>query len=77
MYENLVSNGYDQVKLIGVGKSQHMSSLENWTNGNDVIVSADDSPYSNWNDWGANQRDLFILDYDNTVVYHQNITSKM
>ena len=26
LYEDLVWEGYDQVKLIGVGKSQHMSS---------------------------------------------------
>mgnify|MGYP001159624283 CR=1 FL=1 len=52
-----------------------MDWLSNWTNGNHVIVSADDSPYPNWNDWDANQRDLFILDHENTVVYHQNITS--
>ena len=74
MYENLVSNGYDQVKLIGVGKSQHMSSLGNWTNGNDASVCADQSPYPIWNEWDAAQRDLYVLDHDGNVVFHENVT---
>ena len=74
MYENLVSIGYDQVKLIGVGKSQHMSSLGNWTNGNDAPVCADTSPYPIWSEWGAAQRDLFVLDHTGNAVFHENVT---
>ena len=74
MYEDLVSNGYDQVKLIGVGKSQHMSSLSNWTNGNDVPVCADQSPYPTWSEWDASQRDLFVLNHEGNLVLHENIT---
>jgi len=74
LYGNLVSNGYDQVKLIGVGKSQHMNSLENWTNGNDASVCADQSPYPTWNEWDAAQRDLYILDHEGNVVFHENVT---
>ena len=74
MYGNLVSNGYDQVKLIGVGKSQHMSSLGNWTNGNDASVCADQSPYPTWNEWDAAQRDLYVLDHEGNVVLHENVT---
>ena len=74
MYEDLVSNGYDQVKLIGVGKSQHMSSLGNWTNGNDAPVCADQSPYPTWNEWGSAQRDLYILDHEGHVEFHENVT---
>ena len=78
MYEDLVSNGYDQVKLIGVGKSQHMSSLSNWTDGNDASVCADQSGfagYAAWNEWEASQRDLFILNHEGTLVFHENVTS--
>ena len=75
MYENLISNGYDQVKLIGVGKSQHMNNISNWTNGNDTPVCADQSPYPTWNGWGASQRDLFVLDHEGNVVFHENVTS--
>ena len=74
MYEDLVSSGNDQVKLIGVGKSQHMSSLGNWTNGNDASVCADVSPYPIWNEWGAAQRDLYILDHEGHVEFHENVT---
>ena len=71
----MVSDGYDQVKLIGVGKSQWMSSLGNWTNGNDVSVCADVPPYPIWNDWSALQRDLYVLDHEGNVVFHENITN--
>jgi hypothetical protein len=75
LYENLISYGYDQVKLIGVGKSQHMNNISNWTNGNDTPVCADQSPYPTWNGWGASQRDLFVLDHEGNVVFHENVTS--
>jgi len=78
MYESLNAAGYGaQVKLIGVGKSQHMTSLDNWTNGNDASVCADQSGfagYAAWNDWGAAQRDIFVLDHEGNVVLHENIT---
>ena len=74
LYGNLVSNGYDQVKLIGVGKSAHMNDLSNWTNGNDAPVCADQSPYPTWNEWGAAQRDLYVLDHEGIVVLHENVT---
>ena len=75
MYEDLISDGYDQVKLIGVGKSQHMSLISNWTNGNDASVCADGSGNPTWNNWGASQRDLFVLDYQGNLALHQNVTS--
>jgi hypothetical protein len=74
LYEDLVSNGYDQFKLIGVGKSEHMSSLDNWTNENNVPVCADQSENPSWNEWNAAQRDLFILDYEGNLVFHENIS---
>ena len=52
-----------------------MSSLSNWTNGNDAIVVADDGSFPIWSDWGASQRDLFILDYEGNIVLQQNISS--
>ena len=77
MYENLISSGYDQVKLIGVGKSQHMNWLSNWTDGNDASVCADQSGfagYAAWNEWEASQRDLYVLDHEGNVVLHENVT---
>ena len=77
MYDNLLLDGYDQLKLIGVGKSQHMNWLDNWTESNDTPVCADQSGFSGyaaWNDWDASQRDLFVLDHEGNVVLHENIT---
>ena len=62
------------MKLIGVGKSQHMSSLSNWINENDASVCADNSPYLVWEEWGAAQRDLYVLNHDGDVVLHENVT---
>ena len=35
----------------------------------------DESPYPNWNNWEASQRDLFLLDANGNLVFHDNITS--
>ena len=51
-----------------------MSSLSNWTNGNDASVCSDTSPYLIWNDWDASQRDLYVLDHEGNVVFHENVT---
>ena len=74
LYQNLLESGYDQVKLIGVGKSQHMIFLGNWINNNDASVCADVSGNPIWNTWGANQRDLFVLDHEGNIELYQNIT---
>ena len=63
------------VQLIGVGKDSHMSAFSNWSNGNDSPICADTSPFSVWSDWGASQRDLFILNHEGEVVFNQNIGS--
>ena len=72
-----MSDGYNQVKLIGVGKSQHMNWLDNWTNKNNASVCADQSGfagYATWNEWDASQRDLYVLDHSGNVVFHENGT---
>jgi len=63
------------VQLIGVGKDSHNSSLGNWTNNNDTPVCADSSPFSSWSDWGASQRDVFVLDHQGNVVLQQSTNS--
>tara|TARA_B100000315_G_C14305758_1_gene463952 strand:+ start:253 stop:663 length:411 start_codon:yes stop_codon:yes gene_type:complete len=52
-----------------------MTSLGNWTNENDASVCADVSPYPTWDEWGAAQRDLYILDHESNVVFHENISN--
>ena len=73
----MVSDGYDEVNLIGVGKSQHMSSLSNWTNGNNASVCADSPPYPIWLEWDADQRDLYVLDHEGNVTFHGNVTGEI
>jgi len=51
-----------------------MSFLGNWINGNDASVCADNSPYPTWSAWGAVQRDLYILDHEGNIVFHENVT---
>ena len=52
-----------------------MTYLSNWIEGSDAIVTADDVPYLNWSDWGASQRDLYLVDYNQNIVFHQNISN--
>ena len=51
-----------------------MNWLSNWTEGNDVIITADGSPYPNWSDWNASQRDVYLLDHNQSIIFHENIT---
>ena len=74
LVEGLNSSGYSQLKLSGIGKSIHESSLDNWTSGNLSSVCMDESPYNVWNGWDADQRDLFVLDHNGNLVLHQNIS---
>ena len=74
MFIELINSGYTDIQLLGVGKSTHLSSLNNWTNSFDVPVCADSSPFSTWQDWGASQRDLFILDSQGQIVFQENIS---
>ena len=52
-----------------------MNWLGNWTDDNDASVCADGSGNPTWNNWGASQRDLFVLDYQGNLALHQNVTS--
>ena len=76
LYEDLLLNGYNNIELVGLGKTQHISSLNNWINSNSVSVCTDESPdHTSWVSWGANQRDLFILDKNGNLVLQQNISN--
>ena len=71
----MVLEGHTQVKIFGVAKTGGISFLSNWTDGNNAMVTADSPPYSYWSDWEANQRDLYLLDHELQIVFHENITS--
>ena len=72
-YEDLIVDGYeDYIKLFGVGKTDHLSNLNSWINGNNAMISADNST---WTNWGASQRDLYVIDNEGALVYNQSISS--
>lgn len=73
-YNELKSEGFP-VELVGIGRDSHINFLSNWTSGNDASVCADEYPFQVWNDWGASQRDLFVIGFDGSLVLHENITS--
>ena len=74
MYESLKAQNYS-VKLTGIALASQENYSSNWTNNNDAAVCVDPSPYNTWNDWNANQRDLFILDRNGNFISQQNMTS--
>ena len=78
MYNNLMDQGYSQVKLVGIGKTSHINTgggLNNWTSITDVGVCADESPnHITWNEWNAGLRDVIILNPQREVVYQANLT---
>ena len=51
-----------------------MSALDNWVDGNDASVCADTQSYPVWSEWEASQRDLYILDHEGSVAFHENVT---
>ena len=57
LYQNLLGEGINNVKIVAIGKSQYSSSNSNWTNDNDIPILIDPSPNDTWDDWGAGQRD--------------------
>ena len=74
LYDSYKEQGLP-VELIGIGKDTHISYSGNWTDNNNAPVCAEESPFLTWTDWGASQRDLFVLDQFGNVVLEQNITS--
>ena len=75
LYNQMNLEGYTQVKFFGVAKTNGINSLSNWTDGNNAMVTADSSPYPYWSEWDADQRDLYLLNHDKQIVFHENITS--
>ena len=60
--------------MIGIANGSQSSSSGNWTSSNNSPVCEDNSSGEVWNDWGASQRDLFVLDLNGDLVLHQNIS---
>ena len=74
LYDSFKEQGLP-VELIGIGTETYISGLDNWTSNNNAPVVSEESPFFTWTNWGASQRDLFVLDQSGNVVLEQNITS--
>ena len=75
LYNDLLDQGINNVKIIAIGKSQYQNYNDNWINNNDIPIVLDSSPYVIWQDWNAGQRDLFFLDSAGNYSTHFNITT--
>ena len=61
------------VQYVGVGKSEYHGSLAAITAGSTAAFVEDQSPaHTTWAAWGAEQRDVFVLDRWGRLVYKQN-----
>ena len=74
LYKDLLSADIDNVKIIAIGREEFSSNNENWTNGKDIPVLVDPSPYNTWSNWEAGQRDLFFLDAAGNFITYFSIT---
>ena len=52
-----------------------MGALSNWTNSNNTPVTADEGAFPVWSSWEAGQRDLYLIDANGEVAFHENISS--
>ena len=75
LYNDLLNEGINNVKIIAIGKSQYQNYNGNWINNNDIPVLLDPAPYETWENWGAGQRDLFFLDSNGNYYADFNITT--
>ena len=75
LYEDLLNNGINNVRIIAIGKSSESSDNDEWINGHSIPITIDSYPYNTWTNWGAEQRDLFFLDTTGNYVTNFNISS--
>ena len=75
LYQDILEDGIDNVKIFAIGKEEYSNDNINWTNGNSIPVMVDPIPHSTWSSWDAEQRDSFFLDQNGNYVEDFNITN--
>ena len=76
LYNNLNPSVSESVQIIGVGKSQYSNANNNWISTNQLPFTMDQSPsHETWNEWEANQRDLYFIDRYGNFNCKINISS--
>ena len=74
LYQDLLGNGINNVKIIVIGISEDSSNNGNWISGHSISVIVDPYPYNTWTNWDAKQRDLFFLDENGDYITNFNIS---
>ena len=75
LYQDLLNQDINNVKIIAIGKGQYSSENSNWTGDNTIPVVNDPSPNDTWTNWDASQWDLFFLDLNGNYVEDFNINT--
>ena len=76
IYLDLISENIEDVKIIGVGKDQYISSLDGMINSRVLpwVQDSSSANYAIWSNFGANQRDIFVINVDGQIDTSFNIT---
>ena len=74
LYKDLLAANIDNVKIVAIGREEFSSNNGDWTNGKNIPVLVDPSPYNTWSNWEAYQRALFFLDAAGDFITHFSIT---
>ena len=76
IYLDLISENIEDVKIIGVGKDQYISSLDGMINSRVLpwVQDSSSANYAVWSNFGANQRDIFFINIDGQIDTSFNIT---
>ena len=73
LYQDLLNQDINNVKIIAIGKGQYSSENSNWTGDNIIPVVNDPLPNDLWTNWSASQWDLFFFDTNGNYVEDFNI----
>ena len=76
LYLELISENIEDIKIIGVGKDQFSSSLDDMINGRVLpwVQDSSSTNYAVWSNFDANQRDIFFINIDGQIDTSFNIT---
>ena len=77
IYNDLLSMGVEDVKIIGVGKDAYAEHLPGMINGRILpwVQDSEDDDYPVWSEYSAVQRSTYFLGRDGAFIHQFNITT--